>query len=108
MQIRTLVAALALLAATAPVAEAATDRWTVLADRAYGESVVDASQPIRIEIPGRIARHPAGHDGLGEAGRPALGKGREVRRGQGYSPHVTALPDIHHALLAAAAILGKD
>lgn len=32
-------AALALLAATAPVAEAGTDRWTALADRAYGESV---------------------------------------------------------------------
>ncbi len=54
-----------------------------------------------------IARHLVGHDRLGEAERHALGTGREVRRGQGYSLHVTALPDIHHALslpsVAAAA-----
>jgi len=46
------------------------------------------------------------HDGLGNAEWQALRKGREVRRGQGYSLHLTALPDVHHALLTAAATLG--
>jgi hypothetical protein len=31
-----------------------------------------------------------------------------VRRGQGYSLHVTAAPHVHYALLAAAAPLGAD
>lgn len=70
--------------------------------------VVDAPQPVRIEIPGKIARHLVGHDPLGEAERHALGAGREVRRGRGYSLHVTALPDVHQTLLAAAVTLGAD
>lgn len=31
-----------------------------------------------------------------------------MRRGQGYSLHVTAPPDVHRALLAAAATLAAD
>ncbi|NIH80409.1 hypothetical protein [Amycolatopsis viridis] len=68
----------------------------------------DTSQPVRVEMPGKIARHLADHDGLGEAGREALRKGREVRRAQGYSLHVTAPPHVHHALLNAAGVLGTD
>lgn len=64
---------------------------------------VDVLRPVRIEIPGKIARHLAGRDGLGDAERRALRRGREVRRGEGYSLHVTALPATHQALLAAAA-----
>jgi putative DNA-invertase from lambdoid prophage Rac len=69
---------------------------------------VDAPRPVRVEIPGTIARHLADHDGLGEAEQQALRQGREVRRGQGYSLHVTALPAIHQALHVAAATLADD
>lgn len=31
-----------------------------------------------------------------------------MRRGQGYTLHVIALPKVHHTLLAAAAQLGTD
>jgi DNA invertase Pin-like site-specific DNA recombinase len=65
-------------------------------------------QAIRVEIPGKIAEQLDGHPDLGEAERHALRRGRTVRRGQGYSLHVTALPDVHRALLAAAAALGAD
>ncbi|PPJ22309.1 hypothetical protein C5E45_23345 [Nocardia nova] len=47
--------------------------------------------PIRIEIPGKIARHLTSDTvELGETERHALHRGQEVRRGQGYSLHVTA------------------
>ncbi|MEU5940947.1 recombinase family protein [Micromonospora sp. NPDC047548] len=59
----------------------------------------------RVELPGKVARHLADHTGLGEAERHALQRGRMVRRGQGYSLHVTALPEVHQALLAAASTL---
>jgi DNA invertase Pin-like site-specific DNA recombinase len=65
-------------------------------------------QPVRVEIPGKIARHLADHDGLDDTEREALRAGREVRRGQGYSLHVTAPPDVHQALLAAAAELNTN
>lgn len=65
----------------------------------------EGTRPVRVEIPGTLARHLAEHGGLGEAERDALGRGREVRRGQGYSLHVTALPETHRALLTAAAAL---
>ncbi|MBN6039995.1 recombinase family protein [Amycolatopsis sp. 195334CR] len=68
----------------------------------------DEPQPVRIEIPGKIARHLNERDDLDDAERHALRQGREVRRDQGYSLHVTAPPDIHHALLTAAAELGAD
>lgn len=64
---------------------------------------VDDPHPIRIEMPGKIASHIVGHTAeLGETERRAMQQGREVRRGQGYSLHVTAPPHVHQALLAAA------
>jgi putative DNA-invertase from lambdoid prophage Rac len=69
-------------------------------------AAVDTPRPVRIEIPGKIAHHLSNHDGLSDLERQALRRGREVRRGQGYSLHVTALPDVHQALLAATAALG--
>lgn len=63
---------------------------------------------IRVEIPGKVASHLTGQADLGEAEQHALRRGRTVRRGQGYSLHVTALPDVHHALLAAAASLDAE
>jgi putative DNA-invertase from lambdoid prophage Rac len=67
---------------------------------------LDQPRPVRVEMPGTIVRHLVEQDSLGEAERDALRQGRAVRRGQGYSLHVTAFPDVHHALLAAAARLG--
>ncbi|MCN0153914.1 hypothetical protein [Salinispora arenicola] len=58
---------------------------------------------VHVEIPGRAARHLADHTGLGEEEQHALQRGRTVRRDQGYTLHGTAVPEVHQALLAAAA-----
>ncbi|NEW29240.1 recombinase family protein [Nocardia cyriacigeorgica] len=64
---------------------------------------IDEPRPIRIEMPGKLAHHLTAHTAdLGETERHALRDGRQIRRGQGYSLHVTAPPHIHQALLAAA------
>ncbi|SDD68809.1 hypothetical protein [Actinokineospora iranica] len=57
---------------------------------------------MRVEIPGEVAHHLTEHADLGDAERYALRQGRTVRRGQGYSLHVTAVPDVHKALVIAA------
>lgn len=69
---------------------------------------VAAVQAVRVEIPGKVADHLAGLPDLGEAEQHALRRGRTIRRGRGYSLNVTALPETHHALLAAAAALATD
>ena len=61
-----------------------------------------------VEMPGKIARHLRDHADLGDTEHQALQQGRAVRRGQGYSLHVTAAPHVHYALLVAAAPLGAD
>lgn len=68
------------------------------------------TEPDRVvmEMPGKIARHLHGLDDLEEAQRHALRHGRTIRRGQGYSLHVTATPEIHHAMLHAAAPLNAE
>ncbi|MFD3459304.1 recombinase family protein [Nocardia fluminea] len=67
----------------------------------------DEARPIRIEVPGKVADHLNGRmANLGGAERQALQQGRQVRRGQGYSLHVTALPLVHQTLLSAAESLG--
>ena len=63
---------------------------------------------VRVEMPGTIARRLHDHTGLADAERQALHQGRAVRRGQGYSLHVTATPQIHHALLRAAEALNAE
>ncbi|WP_426502806.1 hypothetical protein ACPPVO_34900 [Dactylosporangium sp. McL0621] len=82
----------------------------LLPNQPHQPAVATADKPraVRVEIPGKIADHLNGLPELGEAERHALRRGRPVRRGQGYSLHVTALPDVHQALLAAAAELGAD
>ncbi|MFI9538129.1 recombinase family protein [Nocardia fusca] len=82
---------------------------TALADLLPGRSEpsapagVDDARPIRIEMPGKVARHLTGRlDDLGDLGRQALQQGREIRRGRGYSLPVTAPPSVHQALLTAA------
>ena len=67
-----------------------------------------AIQPVRIEIPGKVASHLTSRTDLGEAEQHALRRGHTVRRGQGFSLHVTTLPEVHQALLAAAGTLGAD
>ncbi|MEV6252770.1 hypothetical protein AB0L97_05865 [Nocardia sp. NPDC051911] len=60
-------------------------------------------------MPGKIARRLTGHTAdLGESERHALQHGLEVRRGQGYSLHITAPPHVHQALLAAAETVGES
>jgi hypothetical protein len=68
-------------------------------------TTVTEPHAVQVEIPGKIADQLHDHPELGEAERHALRRGRVVRRGQGYSLHVAALPDVHQALLAAAATL---
>jgi hypothetical protein len=63
---------------------------------------------VGVEIPGKIVRHLTDHPDLGEAERHALRRGRTVRRGQGYSLRVTAMPEVHQALLAVAAPFDTD
>jgi putative DNA-invertase from lambdoid prophage Rac len=67
---------------------------------------------IRIEMPGKIAHRLTSRladlADLGDLERRALQRGREVRRGQGYSLHITAPTDVHRALLAAAETLGES
>ncbi|MFD4190806.1 recombinase family protein [Amycolatopsis thermoflava] len=63
---------------------------------------------LRVEMPGKVAHYLREHSGLGEAERQALEQGRAVRRGQGYSLHVAAAPEVHQELLkAAAAMIGE-
>jgi DNA invertase Pin-like site-specific DNA recombinase len=86
---------------------------TAITDLMPGQSdrptpATPAAQPLRVEIPGKVADHLTSHADLGEAEQHALRRGRTVRRGQGYSLHVTALPEVHQALLAAAAALDTD
>lgn len=70
--------------------------------------ITTGPQTTRVEIPGKIAHHLNGLVDLGEAERHALRRGRTVRRGQGYTLHVTATAGVHQALLAAAAPLNAD
>jgi putative DNA-invertase from lambdoid prophage Rac len=67
-----------------------------------------AVQAVRVEIPGKVADHLTDRSDLREAERHALRRGRTVRRGSGYSLHITALPEVHQALPAAAAALDTD
>src|SRR6266545_1244567 len=71
-------------------------------------SAGEPETPVRIEMPGKIARHLHQGEGLGEPERQALQEGRQVRRGQGYSLHVTATPQIHRILLHAADALDSE
>jgi putative DNA-invertase from lambdoid prophage Rac len=69
---------------------------------------VTEPEVVRVEMPGKIARHLQNHDSLGEKEQHALRQGRTIRRGQGYSLHVTAAPQVHQTLLAAAVTLNAQ
>jgi putative DNA-invertase from lambdoid prophage Rac len=69
---------------------------------------VTAPATVWVEEPGTIARHLRQAEDLGEAARRVLRQGRQVRRGQGSSLRITAPPQVHHDLLAAAAELDAE
>ncbi|MET8795382.1 hypothetical protein ABZV91_02815 [Nocardia sp. NPDC004568] len=74
-----------------------------------GRTGDEKAPPVRVEMPGKVARHLIGHIAdLGDLESQALRQGREVRRGQGYSLHVTAPADVHQALPAAAETVGES
>lgn len=79
----------------------------LLPDQPAAEAVPQP-RTVKVEMPGKIARNLRDHDSLGEAERHALQQGRIIRRGQGFSLHVTAAPDVHQALHAAAAALSTN
>jgi DNA invertase Pin-like site-specific DNA recombinase len=87
---------------------------TALADLLPGQGAqIDAGPPsearaVRVEIPGKLAHHLTEHAGLDQAQRDVLHAGQTIRRGQGYSLHVTASPEVHQGLLGAAATLTTD
>jgi hypothetical protein len=71
-------------------------------------TIVIEPEVVRVEMPGKVAQHLNDHDDLGVAERRVLRQGRMVRRGQGYSLHITAAPQVHQALLAAAIALSAE
>jgi putative DNA-invertase from lambdoid prophage Rac len=83
---------------------------TAVADLQPGRALRQPGEPVPVvlEMPGRLANHLRSNENLGEAERSAIAAGREVRRGQGFTLHLTATPQVHQALLAAAAALGAE
>lgn len=71
-------------------------------------AAVSEPERLAVEIPGKVAGFLRDQDGLGGPARQALRQGRTVRRGQGYSLHVTATPEVHRELLAATASLTAE
>ncbi|WP_228034186.1 resolvase [Streptomyces spongiae] len=55
--------------------------------------------PITLDMPGEVADYLRTAE-LEPAERAALGQGATVRRGQGYTLRVTAVPAVHRGLLA--------
>ncbi len=83
---------------------------TAVADLQPGRAPRQPGEPVPVvlEMPGKLANHVRSNDKLGEAEHAALTAGREVRRGQGFTLHVAATPQVHQALLAAAVALGAE
>ncbi|MFJ4866185.1 resolvase [Streptomyces sp. NPDC088748] len=65
----------------------------------FGEDAPAPELPVTLDMPGKVADflHTAE---LEPAERAALDQGVTVRRGQGYTLRVTAVPAVHHRLLA--------
>ncbi|MFE6086029.1 recombinase family protein [Streptomyces virginiae] len=67
---------------------------------AVGQETVPAPElPITLDMPGKVADFLRAA-GLGPAERAALDQGVTVRRGQGYTLRVSAIPTVHRGLLA--------
>ncbi|MFJ8036022.1 recombinase family protein [Streptomyces sp. NPDC096032] len=70
------------------------------------EAVAAADPVVSIDVPGLLAEHLQG--ATDTAVRDALGEGRTIRRGQGYSLRVAAPLSVHRAALEACATLAAD
>ncbi|MBD9731541.1 recombinase family protein [Streptomyces sp. H28] len=71
----------------------------LLPDRAAAEEDAPAPElPVTLDMPGKIADHLHTTE-LEPAERAALDQGVTVRRGQGYTLRVTAVPAVHRQLL---------
>jgi hypothetical protein len=55
--------------------------------------------PATLDMPGKVADFLRAAE-LGPAERAVLDQGVTVRRGQGYTLRITAVPAVHHQLLA--------
>ncbi|MBB5158265.1 recombinase family protein [Saccharopolyspora phatthalungensis] len=71
-------------------------------------ATADEPQPVRIEIPGKIARHLPNTTTWTTSNATPCGRVAKSAAVRATSLHVTALPDVHQALLAAAAALGGE
>lgn len=78
---------------------------TAVADLLPGRTAADDEEgpapelPVTLDMPGKVADFLRAIE-LEPAERAALDKGLTVRRGQGYTLRVTAIPAVHHRLLA--------
>ncbi|WP_223244325.1 resolvase [Streptomyces sp. CBMA156] len=55
--------------------------------------------PVTLDMPGKVAEFLRGAE-LDDVERAALDQGVSVRRGQGYTLRVSAVPEVHRQLLA--------
>ncbi|MEV4245899.1 hypothetical protein AB0J63_21100 [Streptosporangium canum] len=63
------------------------------------EDVPAPELPVTLDMPGKVADFLRAAN-LGPAEQAALDQGVTVRRGKGYTLRVTAVPAVHHRLLA--------
>ncbi|WP_260470593.1 resolvase [Streptomyces sp. RP5T] len=72
----------------------------LLPDHAAAEESAPAPElPVTLDMPGKVADYLRTTD-LEPAERAALDQGTTVRRGQGYTLRVSAVPAVHHQFLA--------
>ncbi len=72
----------------------------LMPDHTAGDPGTTAPElPVALDMPGRVADFLRTTE-LRPAERAALDQGVTVRRGQGYTPRFTAVPAVHHRLLA--------
>ncbi|MEV4360123.1 recombinase family protein [Nonomuraea sp. NPDC049625] len=72
----------------------------LLPDRTAAEEKAPAPElPVTLDMPGKVADFLRAAD-LDDIERAALDQGAPVRRGQGYTLRVTAIPAVHRQLLA--------
>ncbi|WP_128984643.1 recombinase family protein [Streptomyces roseicoloratus] len=71
----------------------------LLPDHTSTEDAPAPELPVTLDMPGKVADFLRA-DELDDVERAALDQGVTVRRGQGYTLRVTAVPAVHHRLLA--------
>ncbi|MGW0552240.1 resolvase [Streptomyces altiplanensis] len=71
----------------------------LLPDHTATEEAAASELPVTLDMPGKVADFLRTTE-LEPAERVALDQGVTVRRGQGYTLRVSAIPAVHHQLLA--------